>query len=126
MSKDTFPPFVKKCSADPATLARQTHLWANAFFDYLHTHEQNTKLTALVIRCYVSDYMYYSGHGYHHLPQNYFVRGYQANAAGQRTAVAVPVSRAVLRASEPYAADLLDWDPECNWIGGYPGRFNSN
>jgi hypothetical protein len=126
MSKETFPAFVQKCSADPAALARQTHLWANAFFDYLHTHGQNSELTALVIRCYVSDKMYNDIHGYHHLPQQCFVRGYETDALGQRTPVAVPVTRAVLRASDPYAADLLDWDPECNWIGGYPGRFNSN
>jgi hypothetical protein len=126
MSKETFPPFVEKCSADPATLARQTHLWANAFFAHLHTHEQNTDLTALVIRCYVSDGMYSYMDPYHHLPQQCFVRGYETDALGQRTAVAVPVTRVELRASDPYAADLMDWDPECNWIGGYPGRFNTS
>jgi hypothetical protein len=119
MSKDASPAFVERCSGDAATLARRTQHWANAVFAYLHTHKQNMQLTALVVCCYVSGDMYY------YLPQNCFVRGYETDALSRKTAIAVPVSRAVLRASEPYA-DILDWNPGCNFFGHYPGRFNSN
>jgi hypothetical protein len=124
MSKNASPPVVKTCDGDPTTLAQKTHQGANAFFDYLHTHEQNLKLTALVVRCYIGDNIYHAVHRYYYLPQSCFVRGYQTNTLCHRTAVAVPISRAVLRASESYA-DILDWDPGCTSIWNCPGRFNS-
>jgi hypothetical protein len=124
MSKNTSPPLIETCDGDSITTARKTHEWANAFFDYLHTHGQNLKLTALVMRCYIGDKVYQAMDGYYYLPQNCFVGGYQTNALGHRSAITLPVVKAVLRASEPYA-DILDWDPECASIWNYPGRFNS-
>ena len=92
----------------------QVHLWANLFFDYLYKRGWSPKLTALVIGCYMPDDD--DNEGLSSFQQHCFVRGLQVDMLGRSTAVAVPVTRAMLRAAEPYA-NILDYDPESDWIG---------
>ena len=55
-------------------------------------------------------------------PRHCFVKDYQVNPSGQAEAVAVPVTAQGLRDLEP-KCELLDYDPECKWTGGLPGRL---
>jgi hypothetical protein len=81
------------------------------------------KLTALVVYCAVGeesralDWQHVVFH-----PQRCYIKALQTDILGRSTAVAVPVSQRVLRRAEPWA-DILDWDPECRWVGALPGRF---
>jgi hypothetical protein len=107
----------------PGSINYLTHRWANAFFDYLHERQWSSKLTALVVHCSVLKHPYSEPRdGYDFTPQHCYIKGFETDMLGRCRAVGVPVSRATLRKAEPYA-DILDWDPECNWVGGLPGRF---
>ncbi|KAH7346930.1 hypothetical protein BKA66DRAFT_478120 [Pyrenochaeta sp. MPI-SDFR-AT-0127] len=103
-------------------LTFKTHRWANVFFEHLHSRKWSLKLTALVIRCYLEKNANASN-GYTYSSQHCFVKGLQVDAYGRTAAVAVPISRATLRKIEP-DSDILDFDPECHWIGGRIGRLN--
>jgi hypothetical protein len=90
----------------------QTQRWANAFFEYLHARGWCPNLTALVIRCYVLDNKQEDDEGVHYyVPECCYVKGFQTDRFGRSGVVAVPVTRATLRASEPHS-DILDFDPE--------------
>ncbi|KAH7065819.1 hypothetical protein BKA63DRAFT_426788 [Paraphoma chrysanthemicola] len=99
---------------DEETLAFHTHRWANAFFSYMHKRRWSPKLTALIIRCYMTEDN--SQTEYVYSPQHCFVKGYQTDVFGRSATVAVPVTRPIVKAIEP-RADLLDYDPECNIFG---------
>jgi hypothetical protein len=51
------------------------------------------------------------------------VKGFQTDFFGTKSVVAVPIARNMLRKMEP-CSDILDYDPECDWIGGQPGRLH--
>jgi len=53
-----------------------------------------------------------------------FVRGYQTDAFNRKATVALPVPPHKIRELEP-DCDLLDFDPECDWVGGIAGRLRS-
>jgi hypothetical protein len=101
--------------------------WASAFFEYLHTRRWCTRLRALVIRCHVVDTKRSSREDrrVRYVPQCCYVKGFQTDMLGRSGVVAVPVTRAILRASEPWA-DILDYDPECNWGTGQVVVRNRN
>ena len=50
-------------------------------------------------------------------PRYCFIKGWQTNLLGERSATAVPVRESELRDLE-LSCDLLDFDPQCQWIGG--------
>jgi hypothetical protein len=56
------------------------------------------------------------------IPSHCFIRGYQTDFLNRRTAIAIPVSGYTLQQNEP-ESDILDLDPDCDWLGGLPGRF---
>ena len=94
--------------------AFHTQNWANAFFAYLDARGWCPKLNALVIRCHVLND---DDSPFHYIPQSCYVRGLQTDAFGRSRVVAVPVTRAILQATEP-CADILDYDPDCDWANG--------
>jgi hypothetical protein len=53
----------------------------------------------------------------YYMPQCCYVKSFQTDVFGRTGVVAIPVTRARLRASEPWA-DILDYDPKCNWNVG--------
>jgi hypothetical protein len=109
---------MKLKSADAYAFCMQR--WASTFFEYLHTRRWCTNLKALIIRCQVVYHEDYGGdHGgsAYYMPQCCYVKGFQTDVFGRTGVVAIPVTRARLRASEPWA-DILDYDPECNWNVG--------
>ncbi|KAI2475873.1 hypothetical protein Ptr902_12699 [Pyrenophora tritici-repentis] len=101
---------------DKKAWAFQTQKWANAFFAYLHERGWCPKLNSLVIRCYMLNE--HEGDAViTYIPQSCYIRGFQTDTFGRSGVVAVPVTRAILRATEP-CAGILDYDPETNWAIG--------
>jgi hypothetical protein len=56
-------------------------------------------------------------------PRHCFIKGYQVDALNRKIVTAVPVPAYQVRELEP-ECDLLDFDPECEWVGGMPGRLH--
>jgi len=100
-----------------------THRWANSFFDYMHKRSWCPKLDTLVICSYVEDSMELEDE-YVYCPQHCFVKGFQTDVLGRSGAIAVPVTRAMIRDRE-LCAEILKYDPMCNWVGDRPGPPNT-
>jgi hypothetical protein len=85
-----------------------TQQWANAFFNHIHNRKQNPKLHTLVIGSGYADDTEKDGNKLYY-PQHCFVKGFQSDILGRRTAVAVPVSRNMSMYTQP-SADILNYD----------------
>lgn len=96
--------------------AFQNQKWASAFSAYLHARGWCANLRALIVRCHVVDVPQDDvDHGRHcFAPQCCYVKGFQTDAYGRSSVVAVPITRAALRTLEP-CSEILDYDPETNW-----------
>lgn len=92
--------------------------FANAFFDILHTRNYCPKFEALVIGSWVYE-SEYDNYGCYRT-QHCFVKGFQTDIIGRKIAIAVPVTRSVLRRVGQYT-DILDFDPQCDRVGGLDG-----
>lgn len=94
--------------------------FANGFFNYLHSRSWCPNFGALVICSLVqegpSDFMLFR-------EQHCYVKGLQTDIMGRSTAVGVPVTRAQLGYTEPYA-DILNFDTGSVWYGGNPVRLH--
>jgi hypothetical protein len=97
--------------------------FSNAVFDYMHRNHACSSLKVLVVGTHFvagldammeEDMCLY--------PRHCFVKGYQTDVLSRSTTIAVPVPAYRIRELEP-DCDLLDYDPECNWVGGLPGRL---
>ncbi|KAF2463216.1 uncharacterized protein BDR25DRAFT_347422 [Lindgomyces ingoldianus] len=95
--------------------------FANFFFTYMESRSMCPKLNFLVWGMYWDRGLYHSTDEYEAIYQHCFVRGQQV-AFGETKAVAIPVSRRTLRELAP-ELDILDYQPDCGWIGAQPGRF---
>jgi hypothetical protein len=101
-----------------------TQRFADEFFRYFHTHDSCRRLKALVIGS-----LNYPGFRDPNstlqkcLPQYYYVKSIQTDIMGRSIVVAVRVTRAQLRYAESYA-DILDCDPESEWLGDAAARIN--
>jgi hypothetical protein len=97
--------------------------FANAFFKHLEKHGLCPMLNSLAIgmfwepnsnvRLLADEY---------HVPRHCFIKGYQIDFMNRRRATAIPVSAYTLQHYEP-ESDILDFDPDCNWLGGLSGRL---
>ncbi|KAF2833071.1 hypothetical protein CC86DRAFT_399721 [Ophiobolus disseminans] len=100
--------------------------FSNGVFEYMDRHKACPDLKAIVI-----GHHSHVGPGSHlgeemvewFYPRHCFIKGYQIDVLQRRTAVAVPVPAYRIQELEP-GCDLLDYDPECEWVGGLPGRFH--
>ncbi|KAF2819348.1 hypothetical protein CC86DRAFT_253567, partial [Ophiobolus disseminans] len=81
------------------------------FFDYLHKRGWSLKLQHLIICSYVMDRMELE-HRHVHCPQYRFVKGFQRDILGRSAAVAVPVTRAMIKDFDN-CAKILKHDPAC-------------
>lgn len=117
LHRSGYPELEGISSQNTHVLTLMTHRWANAFFDYMHRKGWSQRLHTLVIRCFVAerDDM---GDDYIYSPQHCFVKGLQTDMYGRSFAMAIPVSRSRVKAELPWT-DILDHDPECDWIGNY-------
>jgi hypothetical protein len=101
----------------------QTHRWANAFFDYLHKKAWCQKLHTLIIRCFVAEGVDdHTDEQHVHSPQHSFPKVFQTDVLGRSFAVAVPVTRSMVKSDVSSFTDLLEHDPECGWVGNLFGR----
>lgn len=100
--------------------------FSNGVFEHLDRHKSCLDLKAIVI-----GHHSHVGPGTHlgeqsvewYYPRHCFIKGYQVDVLSRRTAVAVPVPSYRIRELDP-DCDLLDYDPECEWVGGLPGRLH--
>jgi hypothetical protein len=109
---------------DEDEVTSEVERFANDFFTYLEQKNQCPKLRAVIFGMHwdpkiphdlvQGDESLYSRHC--------FVKEHQSDASNLRMAVAVPVPAYKIRELEP-ECDLLDLDPECEWVGGIPGRL---
>lgn len=108
----------------PTEINWEFQRFANAFFQYLEKNALCPKLTALVVGMHW-DILNHAprDQDYYHVPRHCFIKGRQMDVLGRKTAIAVPVPSYLLRQAQPVST-ILDLDPECEWIGGQPGRFH--
>ena len=57
-----------------------------------------------------------------HVPRHCFIRGTQTDALGRKVVVGVQSPISMIRELDP-SLDILESDPECEWLGAKPGRF---
>jgi hypothetical protein len=95
---------------DPNILMMQIQRVANKIFAELYRDRSCLKLDAIVIG-HMEDFdPYRDDQGWGALPQFCFVKAEQRDQLGRVTAVGVPVSRMLLRRTQPYT-EILDLDP---------------
>jgi hypothetical protein len=95
-----------------------THRWATAFFDYMHRRNWSPNLKTLIMGCYITDNL--NLEDFVHTPQHCFVKGIQTDVLGRSGAVTVPVPRVMIM-HNTLCAELLKYDPACDWVGDLPG-----
>jgi hypothetical protein len=108
----------------PYEIAQDIQRFANAFVAYLEQNKLCSNLKAMIFGTHwipgEDDEELVSASGYY--PRHCFVKGYQVDVLHRKTAIAVPVPAYRIRELEP-ECDLLDFDPECYWVGSIPGRL---
>ncbi|KAK1915393.1 hypothetical protein P3342_003203 [Pyrenophora teres f. teres] len=95
--------------------------FANVFFQFLETRNLCPRLNSLAIGVFWEPRTSLGNFAFH-IPRHCFIKGYQTDALGRTTAVGVPVSVHTLRTYEP-ESDILDLDPDCEWVGSLPEHF---
>jgi hypothetical protein len=106
---------------DPRVLSMQMQRFANQFFGDMKRFGRCPQLKALVV-----------GHlctrmpteGIYHVPMHCYVRAEQTDVLNRTVSVGVPVSRAMLRATQPYTS-ILDFDYMAGPWEQWAGRVNS-
>jgi hypothetical protein len=95
--------------------------FATGVFTYMEEHGYCSDLKIVVVGSHVD--VDKPGVFLHHIyPRHCFVKGYQTDVLNRSTVVAVPVPAYMVRQLEP-DCDLLDYDPGCDWIGGWSTRI---
>lgn len=105
----------------PREITWEVQRFANGFFQYLDDRNLCPKLKALAFGVNWTPRRPLAANEYS-VPRHCFIKGWQTDALNRRTAIAVPVPTYRLRELDP-ELDILDFDPECEWVGGLPGRF---
>jgi hypothetical protein len=105
---------------NPAHIAWMMQRFCNAVFEHMESNRLCPSLTAIVVGVHfdptgLPSYLDYDGTWY--FTRHCFIRGYQTDALNRRTVVGVPVPASKILELEP-DCDLLDYDPECDWVGG--------
>lgn len=95
---------------EPNLLFTQIQVAANTIFGGLHRSRSCPKLDAIVFGHLVNFSTEEDAGDWGPLPQFCFMKAEQKDRLGRETAVGVPVSRALLRKTQPYT-DILDMDP---------------
>jgi hypothetical protein len=95
---------------NPNIITMQVQMVANKIFGELNRDRSCPKLDAIVFGHMVAFDRHRDDQGWGALPQFCFVKAEQRDRLGRVTAVGVPVSRVLLRRTQPYT-DVLDLDP---------------
>jgi len=95
--------------------------FANVFFQFLKTRNLCPRLNSLAIGVFWEPRTSLGNFAFH-IPRHCFIKGYQTDVLGRTTAIGVPVSVHTLRSYEP-ESDILDLDPDCEWVGSLPEHF---
>jgi hypothetical protein len=106
----------------PKEVTYDLQRFANSIFQHLDRRTLCPKLESLAIGTYWEPRRVLNITDGYHVPRHCFNRGYQTDFLNRRTVIAIPVSGHTLQQNEP-ESDILDLDPDCDWLGGLPGRF---
>ncbi|KAJ4986394.1 hypothetical protein SVAN01_08086 [Stagonosporopsis vannaccii] len=95
---------------------------ANHFFNYLHAPGRCPDLRALILGSHITA-SHNSGDSSYWTAQHCYIKGTVSDLSGRTEVVGVLIERDRLRAVEPCAADIMDFDPDTTWNGSLPGRL---
>lgn len=88
----------------------------------MDTHAMCPMLNALVLGMFWDIDTHKREPYFYHVPRYCFIKGYQIDVLGRKTAVAVPVPAYALRQAQPISG-ILDLDSECERVGAQPRRL---
>ncbi|KAF2638100.1 hypothetical protein P280DRAFT_432294 [Massarina eburnea CBS 473.64] len=109
-----------KYSEDEVTCTAQR--FANSVFAHMEEQGVCSKLQVVIVGCFnrdenssVSDFQ---------IPRHCFVKRHQCDSFQQIVVVGVPIPAYMIRQLEP-ECDLLDFDFDCDWVGGWASRIRN-
>ena len=109
----------------PNEVSWDVQRFANAFFIYLEQNNVCSEMRAMIFGMHwAPDRSNDERIGVESCyPRYCFIKGYRIDALNRKIVTAVPVPAHQIRELEP-ECNLLDFDPECEWVGGMPGRLH--